>query len=115
MQKAVFYPLKGRVLQAKRRLFATPLIINGLRLRSKPSAAGTQKGVATLVRAATPYIERVIFLLYYFFLVVISTTPFLAASPYLSVVCLASLYMVMLSISLAFMLLMSSTGLPSTT
>ena len=115
MQKAVFYPLKGRVLQAKRRPFATPLIINRLRLRSKPSTAGTQKGVATLVRAATPYIERVIFLLYYFFLVVISTTPFLAASPYLSVVCLASLYMVMLSISLAFMLLMSSTGLPSTT
>ena len=114
MQKAVFYPLKGRVLQAKRRPFATPLIINRLRLRSKPSAAGTQKGVATLVRAATPYIERVIFLLYYFFLVVISTTPFLAASPYLSVVCFASLYTFICSILFGARFEMSSTCLPST-
>ena len=114
LQKAVNCTLKSRKLQGETRLFTTRLIIRQLQRRQKPQFKGTQKGVATLVRAATPCNERVRLMLCYFFLSMTSITPFLAASPYLSVVCFASLYTFICSILFGVRFEMSSTCLPST-
>ena len=115
MRKAVNRTLKGRLLQGKRRPFITRLIIKLLQIKGSARQQGMQKGVATHERAATPSIERVDLMLRHFFFKIISITPFLAASPYLSVVFFASLYMFIWSTWSDLMLEMSSTCLPSTT
>lgn len=115
MRKAVNRTLKGRLLQGKRRPFITRLIIRQLQIKGCTRQQGMQKGVATLIRAATPCIERVVLMLRHYFFNINSITPFLAASPYLSVVLFASLYTFIWSIWSGLMLDMSSTCLPSTT
>ena len=122
MRKATFYVAKGYLLRSKRTpfgmrktAFCNTLSINALRNGAKHAAERHEKGAATPVSAATPCIKREHY--YYFpaFLVVIIITPFLAASPYLSVVCSLSLYDLTLTTSAGFSVHTLPTGLPSTT